>query len=325
MANKKTLICYHEDFGKYGYWTIKYRVIPSFNYLKARSITEKNNIAVKKPLPAPLDLVKKMHDAEYIREVMSTGYFENALISAGSVLTCGESIVKRECDNAFAYVGTAGHHASKESAWGFCFFNDAAIMIEYLRKDYGINRFFIVDIDPHFGDGTRDFFGQDQEVFHLNFQSGAEENIDSHNKNIDFPLPYDIVDNEFLFVIESIVPELIRGFEPEIIIVIFGHDSHCLDYGSFKLSWEVYPKLTKILKRTAEEVCNGKLLFILSGGAVVKVAEQAIYGVICELADIEYKQDRDPEKIEKKEIREELKNMVENLVKKFGFRDLKTF
>lgn len=316
MAIKKTLISYHEDFGKHGYWTTKYRVNPSFDYLKAKSLTDKNNIHVRKPSLVSLDLLKKVHSGKHISSVMATDYFDIALLSAGSVLVCGESLIRGEFENAFAYVGTAGHHASKESAWGFCFFNDVAILVEYLRKNYGVNKFFIVDIDPHFGDGTRDFFEQDKEVFHLNFHGGTEERVDLHNKNIDFPLPRDIVDNEFLYVVDSIVPVLTKKFNPEMIMVIFGHDSHYLDYGSFKLSWEFYPKFTRILKLNAKSVCNGKLLYILSGGSVIKVAEQAIYGVICELAEIEYKQEEDPGKIEKKEIREDLIERVQKIFQK---------
>ena len=33
------------------------------------------------------------------------------------------------------------HHASKEFSSGFCFFNDIAVVIEYLREKYKIKRF----------------------------------------------------------------------------------------------------------------------------------------------------------------------------------------
>ena len=50
-------------------------------------------------------------------------------------------------------------------------------------------------------------------------------------------------------------------------IVIFGHDSHYLDYGGFCLWDPAYTKLAEKIKA----YCNGKpLLWVLSGGSDVE-------------------------------------------------------
>jgi hypothetical protein len=63
--------------------------------------------------------------------------------------------------------------------------------------------------------------------------------------------------------------------------VIFGHDSHQDDYGGFDLTFDAYPRMAQIIKAAVGE--KG-LVFVLSGGSCIHVAEQAIPDVIRVLA-----------------------------------------
>ena len=44
-------------------------------------------------------------------------YREVAMLSAGSVMMAAEMVARGEARRAFAYTGTAGHHASRGSCW----------------------------------------------------------------------------------------------------------------------------------------------------------------------------------------------------------------
>ena len=41
------------------------------------------------------------------------------------------------------------HHASKSSGEGFCIFPDITFITHNLRKNYGIKKIIIVDLDAH--------------------------------------------------------------------------------------------------------------------------------------------------------------------------------
>ena len=52
-------------------------------------------------------------------------------------------------------------------ARGFCNINIEAVMIEYLRQAYGVDRIAIVDTDCHHGDGTQDIYWHDPDTLFI--------------------------------------------------------------------------------------------------------------------------------------------------------------
>jgi acetoin utilization deacetylase AcuC-like enzyme len=272
-------ITYHENFGKNGFSVLKERIAPSFEKLMQSGLVDGVDVQVFRAKPAPLTLVQRAHTAEHMANMASDPYREVALLSAGSVMMASEMVAKGIAMSAFAYTGTAGHHASRGGCWGFCYFNDVAIAIMRLRE-LGLERFLIVDVDPHFGDGTRDFFRDDPNVFHINFHSGTGEEHDPEKNNYDIGLTFGASDDRFLGALKSALV-LARDFDFQIAFVIFGHDSHKDDYGGFNLTFEAYPRMAQMIK---EAVGEKGLVFVLSGGSCVHVAEQAIPDVIRALA-----------------------------------------
>jgi len=202
-------------------------------------------------------------------------YRDVAILSAGSVMMAAEMVATGQAESAFAFTGTAGHHASRGSCWGFCYFNDVAITILRLRE-MGFERFLIVDVDPHFGDGTRDFFRDDADVFHINLHSGSGESYDPQRHNYDIGLSFNADNQAFLSALKSSL-ELAGDFDFQMAFVIFGHDSHQDDYGGFNLTFDAYPRMTQMIK---EAVGDKGLVFVLSGGSCVHVGERAITDVI---------------------------------------------
>jgi len=268
-------ITYHEDFGKHGFSVLKDRIQPSFEALMESGLVDGKDVGVFRPKSAPLELAALAHTAAHIENMRTDPYRDVALLSAGSVMLAAEMVATDQAKSAFAYAGTAGHHASRGSCWGFCYFNDVAIAILRLRE-MGLERFLIVDVDPHFGDGTRDFFGQDANVFHINLHSGTGQEYDGKNNNYDIGLGFGASNEQFLGGLESAL-ELARDNDFQMAFVIFGHDSHQDDYGGFNLSFEAYPRMAQLIQ---DAVGEKGLVYVLSGGSCVHVASRVIPDVV---------------------------------------------
>lgn len=267
----KVAVTYHEDFGKHGHAVLKNRVIPSFQALK--ELIAAGKVEVFEPqLSGVQKLVEKIHTPRHLQEVEYSGYYEVSLLSVASVVTAAELLAEQKFKRAFAYVGAAGHHASRNGFWGFCYLNDVAAAILRLREK-GWKRFLILDVDPHFGDGTRDIFKYDRDVIHINFDTSTQPRLDTEFNNYDYGLGF-CKDREFLAALEEALQPL---YDFEMMIVIFGHDSHMRDYGGFSLSFDAYPALARKVKEYAGE---RPLLWVLSGGSEPEVAKQVIPDII---------------------------------------------
>ncbi len=280
-AKSKLIVVYHRDFASHGYPPLKDRVEPCFNHIKETGILSRENVQIVEPQPVLDELLYLVHTKRHVADVKASGYFEVAARSAGGVVTAAQMIVGGAADNAFCFVGAAGHHASREGYWGFCFLNDICIAIKHLRTGGFSEKVAIIDIDPHYGDGTRDIIGEDPSILHINFHSGSprgERHSDEMN-NLDICLPFDATDEVFISYARMAVDEA-HKFSPGIVFVVFGYDSHESDYGAFRLSDEAYPRFAQAVGlRFPRGVC-----YVLSGGSGVENGKRAIAGVLSYLS-----------------------------------------
>ncbi|HQN20203.1 MAG TPA: histone deacetylase, partial [Syntrophobacteraceae bacterium] len=94
---------------------------------------------------------------------------ESHLISAGGAKKIGIEVMEKRIERGFALVRPPGHHAMRvvHGARGFCNINIEAIMIEYLRNRYGVDRVAVVDTDCHHGDGTQDIYWHDPDTLYI--------------------------------------------------------------------------------------------------------------------------------------------------------------
>ena len=88
-----------------------------------------------------------------------------ATLSAGGAVKTAEIALK---EPAFGLIRPPGHHASRDSAWGFCFFNNMALSLTVLKEQSLIEKALVLDIDLHFGDGTVDILGDQSWVSIVN-------------------------------------------------------------------------------------------------------------------------------------------------------------
>lgn len=272
----KLLLVYHQSFSEMGYPPLKDRVGPAFEHLRLKGYIDRPEVSVMEPGPAPPELVGRVHTPRHIADVEGSGYYQVALLSTGGVVEASRKVAGGEADSAFCFVGAAGHHASREGYWGFCFINDVGVAGTDLLDSGLARRLAIVDIDPHFGDGTRDIFGPEPRVLHVNFCGNfGHSGTGGAPTNVDVTLPYDADDDLFLSHAEGALDRA-RDFEPDLLYVVFGYDSHHDDYGSFRLTVDAFRRFAEAVRRRfPTRVC-----YVLSGGARVDVGKEAIASVV---------------------------------------------
>lgn len=272
----RVVVVYHPEFDSQGYPPLKDRVAPSFGYLRGSGLLARPGVEVLEPSPAPIDLVSRVHTPSHIADVELSGYLDTAMLSTGGVVQAARLVASGEADYAFCFVGAAGHHASREGFWGFCFLNDVGVAAFDLLDSGAADRLAVVDIDPHFGDGTRDILGPEQRVLHVNFHSDFGSRGGSEGStNIDVSLPFDAEDDLFMTHAGAAL-ERAQAFGPDLLFVVFGYDSHADDYGAFRFTVDAYRRFAvAVRERFPKGVC-----FVLSGGAEVDVGEQAIAAVV---------------------------------------------
>ena len=192
------------------------------------------------PEPASIDDIKLVHTNWHIADIQrARETYEVALLAAGGAIKAAELAMSGE--PAFGLIRPPGHHASPDSCWGFCFFNNIAVSIARLRVAGKINRAVILDFDLHFGDGTDNIFGRVPEVVY--------HHPEERNRQ-------DFVDGIARFLDKQ---------SADIIAVSAGFDRHVDDWGGL-LTTEDYQTIGKLVKEFSGKVCQGRRYGVLEGG-----------------------------------------------------------
>ena len=124
--------------------------------------------------------------------IMNPHTINAACRAAGAVIQAVDLVMSDQHSAVFCNVRPPGHHAEKNHAMGFCFFNNVAIGAAYALSHYELPRVAIIDFDVHHGNGTEDIFRDDSRVLLCSsFQhpyypfSGTE----ASNNLLSIPLP----------------------------------------------------------------------------------------------------------------------------------------
>ena len=232
--------------------------------------------------PLSEEVLFKVHSPSMVQQVRLTGDYESALYSAGGTVQAADEIRQGKIDNAFVFTSFGDHHAGRNFYGGMCYFNGAALAIATL-KERGIKRFAIVDTDCHHADGTRDIFGDDDSVLHVCF---CHQDYADARSNVDVLIPYRTSDEEYLSKVEREFVPRVSAFKPEYIFWEFGYDATRGEYGDKGLTRDCHLELAKIIKRVADEVCQGRLVVILCGGSGRAIATYTIPGIIACVAEL---------------------------------------
>ena len=72
---------------------------------------------------------------------------------------------------AYGLCRPPGHHAARGMLGGYCFFNNAAIVAEWLRREAGHARVAVLDVDYHHGNGTQQIFWERGDVLYVSLHA----------------------------------------------------------------------------------------------------------------------------------------------------------
>jgi acetoin utilization deacetylase AcuC-like enzyme len=227
---------------------------------------------------------------------------ESHFISAGGAKTIGMAVMDGTVERGFAIVRPPGHHACRvvHGARGFCNVNIEAIMIEYLRRAYGVERIAIVDTDCHHGDGTQDIYWHDPNTLFISMHqdgrtlypgSGFLKEMGGPNAigtTINIPLPPNTSDEGFLYTVKEMVLPILADFKPQLIINSAGQDNHYSDpITNMNISAQGYAEMTTLLKAD---------IAVLEGGYAIEGALPYINtGIILAMAGLDYDYLREPD------------------------------
>ncbi len=108
-----------------------------------------------------LDQMRRVRDLDEHHAVdpdttIAAGTLQAALRSAGAAVAATDAVLAGRAVNAFCAVRPPGHHATRDQAMGFCFFNNVAVAARHALDVHGLQRVAIVDFDVHHGNGTED-------------------------------------------------------------------------------------------------------------------------------------------------------------------------
>jgi acetoin utilization deacetylase AcuC-like enzyme len=98
------------------------------------------------------------------------GTWGAALAAVDVALTAAERAVAG-APLAYGLCRPPGHHAARGMLGGYCYFNNAAIVVEWLRREGGARRVAILDIDYHHGNGTQQIFWERGDVLYLSLHA----------------------------------------------------------------------------------------------------------------------------------------------------------
>src|SRR4030042_615812 len=192
------------------------------------------------PEPASVADIKLVHTDWHFSSIQSLPQTcEVALLAAGGAIKASELAMSGE--PAFGLIRPPGHHASPDSCWGFCFFNNMAVAIAKLKKEGKIKRAAILDFDLHYGDGTDNIFGGVTDVVYFH-PAGRDRQ--------------EFVDSIALFLERQ---------KADIIGVSAGFDRHEEDWGG-QLQTGDYQRIGRLVKEFSERACQGRRFGVLEGG-----------------------------------------------------------
>ena len=201
----------------------------------------------------------------------NAGTWKAALRAAGAAVAATDAVIDGRAENAFCAVRPPGHHATRDEAMGFCFFNNVAVAARHALDVRGLKRVAVIDFDVHHGNGTEDILAGDDRVLMVSFfqhplypYSGA---VPKGTNMLNLPIPPYTRGGELRELIEANWMPALDAFRPEMIFISAGFDAHREDdLGQLGLVEADYEWITMRVKDIAVRHARGRIVSCLEGG-----------------------------------------------------------
>lgn len=214
-----------------------------------------------------------------------------ALRAAGAAVLATDLVAAGEVANAFCCVRPPGHHALRQRAMGFCFFNNVAVAAAHALAEHGLERVAVVDFDVHHGNGTEDIFRDDPRVLMTStFQHPfyPYSGVDGRSERmVNIPLPAYSSGMAFREAVDAYWIPALESFAPQMIFVSAGFDAHREDdMAALNLTEADYAWVTERIKAVAERHAAGRIVSVLEGGYALSALARSVVSHLKVLANL---------------------------------------
>ncbi|MEM7586920.1 MAG: histone deacetylase [Acidobacteriota bacterium] len=205
---------------------------------------------VNRPEPVWLKTLERVHGTEYLDSIHRTATLTSImgievtadqvdrLIDFQRLQTGGTLMATRRAREFGIGVNLGGglHHALANQGGGYCIFNDVAVAIADERRKGFDGPILVIDLDLHDGDGTRDIFRQDPDVYTFSIHArhwGSTDAVASRSVE----LGSRVDDATYLAAVREHLPPVVREVEPRLVFYLAGCDPARDDQlGDWKIS-----------------------------------------------------------------------------------------
>ena len=248
------------------------------------------------PLPPDEDTVGTLewiHDPAYIERVreasevgsgwldshdctVSSGTFDAAVAAAGLSMQTALDLVNNRLRRAFVVVRPPSHHAGRDRASGYCFFNSVALAAEVVVRSWN-QPVVIADFGAFHGNGTQQHFYTRGDVGYVSVHrypafpgtGGADEVGEGEGQGLtrNVPLAAGAGDDIFCTAFSEALDEICRRLQPSAILLSAGFDAHVDDpLGGMNMSESGFGQLTATAIDAANRWARGRVMSFLEGG-----------------------------------------------------------
>ena len=254
------------------------------------------------------DQLLRVHDADYVDAIeaaapaegrialapdtsMNPHTLEAARRAAGGAVHAVDLVMRGEAANAFVACRPPGHHATRNQAMGFCFFNNVAVAAAHALTAHGLERVAIVDFDVHHGNGTEAIFRDEARVMLCStFQhpyypfSGADSGSDHI---VPVPLPAGTAGSVYREAFTAQILSRLDAFRPQFLFCSAGFDGHREDdMAQFGLVEADYAWITEQVMEVAAHHAGGRIVSVLEGGYALSALGRSVAAHIKVLAGL---------------------------------------
>ncbi len=237
---------YRIDIGTHVFATAKYQLVRAA--LLASGVSPGDFVS---PEPASWEDLGLVHTPEYLDKLRegrlslgeiaemelpwSPGIVEGyRLMAGGTILAARLAVACREPAQAgearpeapwraVVHLGGGFHHAFCNHGEGFCMFNDVAVAIRMLKRDYQVTRAAVVDCDVHDGNGTAMIFTGDRSVFTFSMHQQHNYPVFKPPGSLDIGLDDGTDDATYLSELQAALPAVFER-RPDVLFYLAGAD-----------------------------------------------------------------------------------------------------
>ncbi len=256
------------------------------------------------PQPASSDQLTAVHTPEhvdYVRglsedgggrvdgdTVASSATYDAARLGSGAAVQAASSAISGE--PAFSIARPPGHHATPDTAMGFCFFNHVAVAAQWALDEGGCERVAVFDHDVHHGNGTQDIFYEREDVLYVSIHqsplfpgTGYLEETGSgpgEGYTVNLPVWANTGEAGMRDLLDQVALPVLDRYDADLLLVSAGYDSHHRDpLGNLHLSSAFYPALMRDLL-----ALDVPIACILEGGYDPQGLARGVAGALALLA-----------------------------------------